>query len=593
MNRNLTLFLLFSFWVLVCHAQVNVDSLKMEFYSVSIEKQDRISIAEKIARFYLPSQPDSARFYIQAGLELTEEDNDQSLLFKFYSILGTTELMQQNLEEAAINYTKALEKIDYLEDQSESYSVFINLGYLYDMQNQYAKAWKLYHEAISLAEEARDSVWLFSFYNNFGSHLQNIGDKDAAKRMYRKTIEIAQTLDEDELRFSPASAYNNIASIYIDQDKPDSALIFLNIAWNYPGSHEDAYGEQIMAANYVEIFLAQNRPDSVSKYLTIQKQDLVILEKSFNGSLDFQYARYYSQLGESQYKNQQNKPALLSFEKALTHCIALDEYEMRTSVLKYLAEISEERGEVKTALGFQKQYVVSLDSLNERAAGDEIMRLKARNDLDTELLQSRNQVEKLSYEKERKEMTILVIVIVSVFLILILLLLYFWQHNRHQRLKSEEAIQRLEKEKVKKELDYKKKEMTANGMYLAQKNNLISLVSKKLQELTPTLRVEDAKKIKAIIDELGTKAHDKTWDEFEKRFNEVHTDFYQRLSKKYPKLTAGELRLSGFLRLNMTNKEIAAITYQNVETIKTARYRLRKKLGLSREVNLVHFLTKF
>ncbi|MEJ2545640.1 MAG: tetratricopeptide repeat protein, partial [Calditrichaceae bacterium] len=533
MNRNLTLFLLFSFWVLVCHAQVNVDSLKMEFYSVSIEKQDRISTAEKIARFYLPSQPDSARFYIQAGLELTEEDNDQSALFKFYSILGTTELMQQNLEEAAINYTKALEKIDYLEDQSESYSVFINLGYLYDIQNQYAKAWKLYHEAISL---------------------------------------VAQTLDEDELRFSPASAYNNIASIYIDQDKPDSALIFLNIAWNYPGSHEDAYGEQIMAANYVEIFLAQNRPDSVSKYLTIQKQDLVILEKSFNGSLDFQYAKYYSQLGESQYKNQQNKPALLSFEKALTHCIALDEYEMRTSVLKYLAEISEERGEVKTALGFQKQYVVSLDSLNERAAGDEIMRLKARHDLDTELLQSRNQVEKLSYEKERKEMTILVIVIVSVFLILILLLLYFWQHNRHRRLKSEEAIQRLEKEKVKKELDYKKKEMTANGMYLAQKNNLISLVSKKLQELTPTLRVEDAKKIKAIIDELGTKAHDKTWDEFEKRFNEVHTDFYQRLSKKYPKLTAGELRLSGFLRLNMTNKEIAAITYQNVETIKTARY---------------------
>jgi len=42
----------------------------------------------------------------------------------------------------------------------------------------------------------------------------------------------------------------------------------------------------------------------------------------------------------------------------------------------------------------------------------------------------------------------------------------------------------------------------------------------------------------------------------------------------------------------MTNKEIAAITFQSLDSLKTARYRLRKKLGLDRDENLVAFFTK-
>jgi DNA-binding CsgD family transcriptional regulator len=46
------------------------------------------------------------------------------------------------------------------------------------------------------------------------------------------------------------------------------------------------------------------------------------------------------------------------------------------------------------------------------------------------------------------------------------------------------------------------------------------------------------------------------------------------------------------MRLNMTNKEIAAITYQSTESLKTARYRLRKKIGIDRDENLVAYLTR-
>ena len=92
--------------------------------------------------------------------------------------------------------------------------------------------------------------------------------------------------------------------------------------------------------------------------------------------------------------------------------------------------------------------------------------------------------------------------------------------------------------------------------------------------------------------ELDNSTSKDTWDEFEVRFKEVHANFYNRLSNEFPDLTAQELRLCAFLRLNMTNKEIAAITYQSLDSLKTARYRLRKKLGLDRDENLVAFFTK-
>ena len=83
-----------------------------------------------------------------------------------------------------------------------------------------------------------------------------------------------------------------------------------------------------------------------------------------------------------------------------------------------------------------------------------------------------------------------------------------------------------------------------------------------------------------------------SWEEFEVRFQEVYTGYYTKLNTKFPDLTPNELRLCAFFRLNMTTKEIAAITYQSTNSIVVARYRLRKKLGLEKEENLVGFLSK-
>jgi len=80
------------------------------------------------------------------------------------------------------------------------------------------------------------------------------------------------------------------------------------------------------------------------------------------------------------------------------------------------------------------------------------------------------------------------------------------------------------------------------------------------------------------------------WNEFEVRFQQVHRDFYQKLTERYPDLTPNEIKICAFLKLNMTTKDISAITFQTVKSIQVARNRLRKKMGIDREENLIALL---
>lgn len=64
-------------------------------------------------------------------------------------------------------------------------------------------------------------------------------------------------------------------------------------------------------------------------------------------------------------------------------------------------------------------------------------------------------------------------------------------------------------------------------------------------------------------------------------FEKVNQSLFDRLYKLHPNLTNAELRMCGFILLNRTNKEIAAMIHRSVRTVETIKYTLRKKLGIT------------
>ena len=97
--------------------------------------------------------------------------------------------------------------------------------------------------------------------------------------------------------------------------------------------------------------------------------------------------------------------------------------------------------------------------------------------------------------------------------------------------------------------------------------------------------------IDETIDELRRSTNENTWDNFLIHFEKVHELFFSNLSLICDNLTLNDKRLSAFLRLKMTTKEIASITNVNIRSVEMARHRLRKKLGIhDSNISLSSFL---
>ena len=126
-------------------------------------------------------------------------------------------------------------------------------------------------------------------------------------------------------------------------------------------------------------------------------------------------------------------------------------------------------------------------------------------------------------------------------------------------------------------------------MFLNQKNDLISRLIKRLQEIQNSPD-HSSEELVSIMNELRVDAPQSNWKEFETQFIQVHPGFYQQLYEKHPNLTTYEQRICAFLRMNLNTKEVAMITGRSAKSIEVARSRIRQKLNLKRDDNLSSFL---
>ncbi len=142
-------------------------------------------------------------------------------------------------------------------------------------------------------------------------------------------------------------------------------------------------------------------------------------------------------------------------------------------------------------------------------------------------------------------------------------------------------------------LENKKKELVSNALQLVQISETNALFLEKLKDIVPYTDDHGKKLINLLMAEHSNTSNTIRWKEFEAHFANVYEDFYQRLVQKHPELTPGERKLCAMLRLKLSTKEIATLTLQNPQSIDIARYRIRKKLQLSQDVNLVSYLSGF
>lgn len=178
-------------------------------------------------------------------------------------------------------------------------------------------------------------------------------------------------------------------------------------------------------------------------------------------------------------------------------------------------------------------------------------------------------------------------------------------HNRHElreaehQLKvrqSEEAINRLQQEKLEAEVTHKSLELASATMHLVQKNEILNTISTALGKLKARIQQQPEleKEVGRILKMVEVDANfDADWEHFSRNFDHVHSDFLKRLGERYGHLSPNEYKLCAYLRMNLSSKEIAALLNISVRGVEASRYRLRKRLGLDTDTNLTDFLIRF
>ena len=77
---------------------------------------------------------------------------------------------------------------------------------------------------------------------------------------------------------------------------------------------------------------------------------------------------------------------------------------------------------------------------------------------------------------------------------------------------------------------------------------------------------------------------------FEQQLDQSHREFLNNLYAAYPDLTPSEARICIYLVMNLSTKEIASITHKSIRSVESARYRIRKKLGVREGESPQHVL---
>jgi len=160
---------------------------------------------------------------------------------------------------------------------------------------------------------------------------------------------------------------------------------------------------------------------------------------------------------------------------------------------------------------------------------------------------------------------------------------------------SEQEIMKLQNEKLHAEISHKNMQLADSTLSIIKKNEVLIEIKNELEkqkeDLGPRYPARYLQRLTALIDK--NISNDNDWEIFEALFDQAHENFFKRLKQSFPDLTQSDLKLCAYLKLNLSSKEIVPLLNISIRGVEIRRYRLRKRLALSSDKNLVEYIMQF
>lgn len=158
---------------------------------------------------------------------------------------------------------------------------------------------------------------------------------------------------------------------------------------------------------------------------------------------------------------------------------------------------------------------------------------------------------------------------------------------------QEKQIATLKSERLEADLSHKSKELANATMLIINHEDFLKDLKKDIQQNSLTGKIQK-RQGEMLINKIEQNLSDEDeWALFQENFDLIHKNFFRNLKTAYPDLTPVDLRLCALLRLNYSTKEIAKMQNLSIRGVEAARYRLRKKIDIEENEDLVSFMISF
>lgn len=568
-NRILALALAFVPMSELC-ADNRIDSLKTLISSGKADTSSILLYMQIGDRYTRLTQHDSALYYYNKALDLSANQSAGRVNYTIYNQMGLLFSASGNYSISLEYYFKMLALLDEEDTRehdkmklgSKYAGLYVQMGTCYFYQENMTKALEYYRKSL---EKVMQNATINPAYKKSESRLVlyvNIGSAYLSSKTFDKAL----------ANFEKA----------LEMNKPLNNQIYYGVLYNNLGI---VYKEK---KDFVKAFDYYNRALNIRKKL----QDSAGM------------AQVYNNLGDCYYLTGDYQKSIESLNNALSLSRKVRNLRSEMIAANFLSMANEKVSNLSEALKMQRLFKQLHDSIINTEQIQNSARLELQYHYEKQRKESELQQEIMLAKKERKALIYMIIAGVLLFSFIIVILL-----NRNQRIKMKqvrlvkESLEleqknlnlekqnlQLEKQNLQLELEYRNKELATHVMYLVNKNEFLASITEKLFAIRHMLLPENKVVVQEIIREMKSNIDNTVWSEFEVRFQNVHQNFYQKLGEKYPDLSPNETKLCAFLRLNMTTKDISAITFQSLKSIQVARARLRKKMGITRDDNLVTIL---
>ena len=552
----------------------------------TINVQDQIATLLENTEITAKISAEEAKEVAQKAQEIAKNNRSKKNLGTALLLEGIAAYYSGELVKANKNLNKAIKQFQAAQDSLGMARVLFQQGMIeYDF-GSFDQSLDKFLSALKIQQSLKLSVPIANSYTQIGwiNFLQ--ANLDKAFEYYQKAHEIYKK--EQKLSLV-ARSFSNLAIIFDERDNDlDKALEYQMKGLKILEEIDDQGGLGKLYNNLGILHKNRKEYDISREYYL---KGIALYQEIKNPSRE---AVTYYNLGMLDFNIKDYQAAISNYQKALNMFLDMQLKDQIRKCYKKLSQVYEVTGHYQKSLKYSHLQANTRAQIYDEKKAQQIANLQEQYESE----QKEKQIQALSHEKalatsrNRLYLALFILAIVAGGGI-------FWiQRIRHfKNLEIAEAElqnEQLKQEKLNLELESSNKTLAAQALQMIQKNNLMQEMQAAAREVLKTEEIANKSAVKKLINLVDYSFNlDKEWEDFKNSFENTHPDFFSNLKTEFIDITSNELKLCALIKLNLNLKESATILGISPDSVKTARYRLRKKLNLPKEEKLADFLIRY